>query len=212
MMHCDQTLCRTRRFGIGAGAAPSIVSITRLMSDPPLYFVSLEDGTTVECSVDDLLNSRTFQRTVLIQTGQLLPMYKQDNFQNKISTLLDQAIQIEVPKEVSVKGIFESHLETFLTDQYAAKTLEEVLLGKPFHDEENKQYWFHFQDFWDYLEKKKFKDYKPPQIYKRFKDMGGGSKFKNLNGRGINLWCLPETLFDVQTDSFTTPRVKDSPV
>lgn len=212
MNHCDQTLCRMRRFGIGAGATPAMVSISKLMSDPPYYFVSLEDGTTIECTVDDLLNARTFQRTVLLQAGQLLPMYKQDTFQQRVGQLLDQAVEIEVPKDVSTKGIFESHLEAFLTDQYAAKNLEEVLLGKPFHDEEKEEYWFHFNDFWEYLEKKKFKEYKPPQIYKRFKDMGGASKFKNINGRGINLWHLPDRHFSIQTDSFKTPRVKDSPV
>lgn len=212
MNHCDQQLCRTRRFGIGAGAMPTIISISILDSEPPLYFVSLEDGTTIECSVDDMLNSRAFQRTVLIQSGQLLPLYKQDNFQNKVRELLDQAVHIEAPSETSPKGLFEHHLEEFLTDQFAARTFEEILLGKPFHDETDDTYWFRMVDLTGYLEKMKFKDYTTAQLFTRIRNMGGDKKFKTVNKRGVNLWFVPGRTLQIQRESFQTPRVKDSPV
>lgn len=212
MNHCDQQLCRTRRFGVGVGAMPTINSISVLDSVPATYFVVLENGTTVECTADDLLSAKTFQRTVLLQAGELIPLYKQDNFYNKIHELLDQAVHIEAPLEVTIPGIFRHHLEEFLTDQYAAKTLEEVLLGKPFHDEERGLYWFRPQDFMAYLEKVKFKEYTSTQVYTRVKELGGERKYFSIKKKNFNAWFIPANLFERQSESFTVPRVKDAPV
>lgn len=212
MNHCDQPLCRTRRFGIGAGAMPSIVSITTYNSDPPLYLVTLEDGTSIECKIDDILSSRMFQRTVLMQSRQLLPLYKQDNFLKKIGELLEHGAVIDVPVEVSTKGHFELLLQEFLTDQYAAQTRDEVLLGKPWLDEETSLYWFRLDDLMKFLDKEKFKEYNRGQITKRIRDMDGDNKFVHLARRGVNLWFLPSANLEIQQESFVTPRVKDSPV
>lgn len=210
--HCDSQLCRIRRFGIGAAATPNIVSISILDAIPAIYFVSLEDGKTVQCSIDDILNPRAFQKTVLMQTHQLLPLYKQDTFHRKISELIDSAIRIEAPSEVSTLGIFKQLLQEFLTDQYAARTMEEIMLGKPYFDEVEKTYWFRSRDLTKFLEKEKFKDFTTPQTFNAIRSMGGASKYTHIKQKGMNLWHLPAENIEQQRESLETPRKKDSPI
>lgn len=211
--HCDQMVCRGRRFGIGAaGSMPSIASISRLDSEPALYFVRLESGETVECTHVDIASSKAFQMKVLDQLHRLIPVYKTDVWNTKMAELLDNQTVIEAPYDIKRSGAFLDLLQTFLTDRYAAQTLEEVLLGKPFLDEDRGTYVFRFNDLMTFLATNKFMEYNRNQVSSRLKDIGTYDRFVNLSGKGVNLRYLAKDFFEVQTKSFETPRKKDAPI
>lgn len=210
--HCDAQACRLRPHGVGQGSAPDISTISILDTEPPLFFVTLSSGSTVECSSDDLLSARAFQRAALDQLKTLLPLYKQDAWLGKVGICLDSATRIEAPRESGVTGAFHALLEQFCTDRYAAKEREEILLGKPWHDEENGVYWFRLHDLEEHLNKLKFRELARNQITQRIRAMGGTHKFFNLRGKGVNVWSLPENSFSVQTEPHSIPRSPESPL
>ena len=210
--HCDQSTCRTRKFGIGAGATPDISSISILDTNPPLFFVCLTSGGTVECKADDIMSSRNFQRSALEQLRIMLPLFKQENWQNRITECLEQAVLIEAPREASTTGAFQELLEQFCTDRHAAQDRDEILLGKPWRDEDRERYWFRLIDLMSHLERAKFRELSRTQIVSRIREMGGDSDFFNLRGRGANVWWLPEGVFSMQTISHSVPRAPESPI
>jgi len=210
--HCDSKACRLRRYGVGAAATPDISSISILDTQPPLFFVCLTSGGTVECATDDIISSRSFQRAALEQLRTMLPLYKQEEWQNRIQECLDQAVIIEAPREVSSTGALKELFEQFCTDRHAAQEKDEILLGKPWLDDELHRYYFRLTDFLGHLEKNKFRDFTRAQIVSRIRELGGGHGFFNIKGKGVNVWWLPQSAFSIQTESFSTPRAEESSI
>jgi hypothetical protein len=213
--HCDFQVCRTRRYGIGmmGGGTPQITSISYLDTEPPLYFVSLASGGTVECRVDEILASRLFQRAVLTQIPtKLVPMYKQDAWLSAIQPMLDSATAVDAPSNVSATGAFREMLETFLADRYKAVERDEILLGKPYFSEDHNRYEFRLADLMSFLERVKFRELTRPQVTRRLQQLGGQHKFVNLRGRGVNLWFLPPEAIEEQTEPLSVPSSDKAPI
>jgi hypothetical protein len=210
--HCDMATCRTRKYGVGNAATPDISSISILDTQPPLFFVCLTSGGTVECTSDDILTSRGFQREALEQLRLLLPLYKQEAWLARIQACLETATLIEAPRESGTTGAFMDHLELFCTDRWAAREKDEITLGKPWHDEDEQRYWFRLVDLLQHLERGKFRELTRQQITARIREAGGNNGFFNLRGRGVNVWWVPASLFSVQTEPHAVPRTQESPL
>jgi len=212
VQHCDSKACRTRRFGIGTASVPDISSISILDTQPPLFFVCLTSGGTVECSTDDIVTSRAFQRSALEQLRTMLPLYKQEEWQSRIQECLDQAVIIEAPREVSSQGALKDLFEQFCTDRHAAQEKDEILLGKPWLDDESDRYFFRLSDFTSHLERNRFRDFTRGQLVSRIRELGGNHSFFNIKGRGVNVWWLPKEIFSIQTEPFSVPRSEESKI
>lgn len=210
--HCDSKTCKLRRFGVGAASSPDISSISILDTQPPLFFVCLTSGGTVECGPDDIVNSRSFQRVALSQLRTLLPLYKNEEWQTRIQECLDEAVLIEAPREVSTSGAMHALLEQFCTDKFTAQEQDEILLGKPWLDEEIGRYYFRLEDFRSHLERHKFREMTRPQIISRIRDLGGNHHFFNVKGKGVNVWWVPKDIFSFQTESYSIPRAPQSDI
>lgn len=210
--HCDATTCKTRRHGVSTEATPDISSISVLDTHPPLFFVCLTSGGTVECGSDDILSSRAFQRAALEQLRTLLPLYKQDAWMNRVQKCLEQATVIEAPRESSTEGAFRELLQEFATDRFAAKEKDEILLGKPWQDEEGGRHYFRLTDLMAHLRRVQFRDMTRQQVTSSIRNMGGDATFFNLRGRGVNVFWVPSSHFEVQTEAHSVPRLEESPV
>lgn len=210
--HCDVATCRTRRHGVGEAAAPDISSISVLDTRPPLFFVCLTSGGTVECNSDDILSSRAFQRAALQQLRTLLPLYKQDAWLGRIQTCLENATLIEAPREASTSGAFQSLLEEFCTDRWAARERDEITLGKPWHDEDRERHYFRLRDLNEYLERAKFREMSRQQITARIRELGGEHDFFNIRGKGVNVFWVPSSLFTPQSEPYSVPQTQESPI
>lgn len=210
--HCDASACKARKFGVGGDISPEIGSISILETEPPLFFVSLKNGGTVECSPEEILSSRAFQKAALTQLHTMLPLYKQGAWQSKIQECLDQAILIEAPRDVSVEGAFVGYLEQFCTDRYSAQEKDEILLGKPWLNDSDSMHYFRLVDLMNHLDRVKFKELKRNQITTIIRKMGGNHTFFNIKGKGVNVWYIPSSAFSVQDEEFSTPMLPASPI
>lgn len=217
---CNSGLCRKRKFGVGGdgGPSPGITSISVLNTAPPLFFVTLTGGGTVECNSDQLLTPKSFQVKALEQQRVVLPMYKPGDWVAHINTCMASATVIDAPPEVGVEGHFQELLQKFCTDKHAAKARDEMLLGKAWLNEEDdahgmklNHYYFRLSDLMAFLETQRFRDMTRAQIHARIREMEGGQKFMVLRSRGTNTWFVPNT-FDVQTEPFDTPAREASPI
>lgn len=211
--YCDSKTCRKQKFGVGGGALhPVITGLSIMMCEPRLFFVNLSDGGTVECTSPQLLNPRLFQQCALDQQMVVLPLIKYEDWMSQINKCMENATKIEAPPEVGTTGIFMELLERFCTDKHRAATPEEMLLGKPWLNESEGRYYFRLRDLMEYLDRMKFKDLTRPQITNRIKKYRGDTAFMNLNGRGTNVWYIPEKQFKVQTMPHKITQIQEVPI
>lgn len=211
--HCNMQVCRTRKHGIGpTGAAKMIETISILDTEPPLFFASLRTGGTIECDTSTLLDPRSFQRAALSQLRQVLPMAKLDDWLQQVQLCIEAATTIEAPREVGLTGQLEELLERFCTDRHAAHEKDELILGKPWRDDETDRVWFRLRDLQDMLERSRFRDFTRGQITTRIRSMGGSSGFFNIKGKGVNVWYVPVDKLTWSDSLVTLRRSDDAPL
>lgn len=211
--HCNIVLCRTRKYGIGPGGGADIIeSISVLDTEPPLFYVLLKTGGTVECDSRTLLSPREFQGAVLEQLQIVVPQYKQDTWLPQVQICVESAIKIEAPAEVGTTGRMWELMEQFCTDRHAAERSEELVLGKPWRDDEGGMVWFRLRDFRKFLDNNKFTSLRVSQITERIKRNGGRSHFFNVHGRGVNVWGVPINSVTWAQGGVGTPHLDESPL
>ena len=64
--------------------------------------------------------------------------------------------------------------------------------------------YFRVSDLVDYLTRNGFKEYARNKITSKLRQMGGGSHFFNIKGKGTNVWYVPE--FQTQNEVFAIPK------
>lgn len=210
--YCNAPKCRACKHGIGNTdlGMPKFGGLTKLKTVPPIWFLEVEGGGRMELSTDDLQNSRYFQHRCMENFNIMPILPKQEVWQELVSGLLSGVNEVDVPLEVTPMGILHRHLEDFCTGRVQAKTIDDLLLGKPFN--QNAFYYFRMQDFYEYLDRKKFTAMQRTYIILHFKDWGMQKKFWNIRGKGCNTIAIPETLFQSQKEEFEAPnQVKPVP-
>mgnify|MGYP003121338633 FL=1 len=206
--YCNPTKCKTCKFGVGAGHdAPVFSSLAKLNTQPPLWFMSVNDKR-LELSTEQLQNQIRFQRVCMETLNIMPPKMKEVAWQGLVQQLLENGLEIiEVSEDASVQGQFNELLESFCTDIAQASTREEMLLGKPWTNDGVTH--FRLRDLMDYLQRHRFMDMKTNQIAAKLKDMGAEHVFFNIKGRGVNAWGIPAyTSEDADID---IPDMKQDP-
>ena len=139
-----------------------------------------------------------FQRACLEQINYMPPRLKETDWQAIINSALEKCTEIEVPPELTKRGIFFSILEDFCTGRVQAQSPEEMSLGKPW-TEEGKTY-FKLQALLDYMKTKGFFEYTRGQIQERIKELNENNeasivkRVKKSDGtsKTVRVWCVPE--------------------
>ena len=89
---------------------------------------------------------------------------------------------------------------------YLQQDKEEILLRRPWTDEEEEVTYFRLKDFESYLKKNKFFEYKSHRIAQRLRDINGNSVVLKIKGRAVRVWKIPafdSTDVDLKTPSFS---------
>ncbi len=61
--HCNSVVCRGRKHGVGVGGSyPEITGLSKLMTEPPVWFVDIPGGHRIPMTTDDLQNYRRFHK------------------------------------------------------------------------------------------------------------------------------------------------------
>lgn len=125
--YCDAKLCGQRRHGIGQEEfLPNNRSLTQLKSDPPLWFLTLDDEeiqlTTSEFDVFNQFNQKVMERLLF-----KYPPIKQEDWIKQQNLLLKNCTQIDVPFEMTPVGQFVEYLSMFCSS--ASDELEHIRNG-----------------------------------------------------------------------------------
>jgi len=194
--HCNKELCRTRKFGIGAAVAgATIANLRKYNSTPPVWFMDV-NGEPLELDTDGLMSQPFFQRACMEQLNFMPRSVAKNQWEGRISTLMNEmrdneSAIIEVAQDASISGQFYDYLEEFCRHLQQAQDKEEILLRRPWTDEERGVTYFRLKDFENFLKKNKFFEYKSHKIAQRLRDINGESVVLKIKGRSVRVWQIP---------------------
>lgn len=193
--YCNAELCRTREFGVGAAVAgATIANLRKYNSIPPVWFMDV-NGEPLELDTDALMNQSAFQRACVEQLNHLPRTAEKRNWEGRINQLLQDMTEtegavVEVSQDASIDGQFYDFLEEFCTTLQQANDRDEILLRRPWTDDEEGLTYFRLKDFEAHLRKNKFFEYKTHKIAQRLRDRNGESTVIKIKGKSVRVWMI----------------------
>ena len=207
--HCNKELCHTRKFGVGSAVqGASIGNLRKYNSTPPVWFMDV-NSEPLELDTEGLMNQTAFQKACMEQLNFMPRSVSKQVWESRISTLLtdmkdNESAIVEVSQDASVSGQFYEYLEEFCRHMQQAADKEEILLRRPWTDEEINRTYFRLKDFENYLKKNKWFEYKSHRIAQRLRDINGESTVLKIKGRSVRVWVIPA--FDAMNIEIDPPQ------
>lgn len=208
---CNSGLCRTRKFGVGGDApdAPQMSSLSKYNAEPPLWFMDV-NNKRIELETESLFNQASFQKACMEKINVLPPTIRKQDWENILNGLLREMVELEQIQEASedttITGRFIDLVEEFTTHLQQAMDRDEILLGRPWTNEEEAMVYFRIKDLEAHLKRCNFIGMSAPKIAQRLRDIGGEPFPLFLKGRTTRCWRMPR--FNRQTSPFETPEMK----
>lgn len=207
--HCNKQICKTRQYGVGSGSheGPSISALSKYASDPPLWFLDVE-GQRIELTTEELQQQHKFQVVCMNKINVAPPTMKKGDWEGLLNGLLRQMVETqaitEAPEDTSNEGRFMDLLEEFCTHMQSAMDREEILMGRPWTDEDEKVTLFRLKDLEAFLTRNKFVTLTSAKIAQRLRSIEGKPDSIFVKGRTVRVWRIPA--FEEQGEAFTVKK------
>jgi hypothetical protein len=213
---CNSGLCRTRKHGIGAHGpdAPQMSSLSKYNSEPPLWFLDI-NGKRIELDTESLFAQVAFQKACVEKLNILPPTLRKQDWEQMLNALLKEMVETEqiteASEDTSITGRFNDLLEEFCTHLQQAMDRDEILMGRPWTDDDEAKTYFRMKDLEAHLVRNNFKGMTHPKMAQRLRDLGGEPISLFLKNRAARCWKIPR--FSRQDAPFDTPeqRTQRSP-
>jgi hypothetical protein len=191
--YCRRNECINCRFGINRESQflPKLGNATKLMSEPPVWYVTLNNGERLKISSDQLQNPRLYQLACMDQLSIVPPKTKSDDWEHIVRQVVENS-SVEFPPEGSTPTEqFIEYLESFLggVDQPQAEEVDEIIQGKPFRNGDT--ILFRLQDLRRYLQRYRFNELKQRDFTRILHEMGVISRQVTSGGQRVRVQQLP---------------------
>ena len=203
--HCASSTCRFRKFGIGGDFQHEMSDLTKYQSDESQWFLNI-DGRRLSLNTKDLYDQNRFIQSCMDQLNIIPNRLNPRDWIQRLQELIANVEIIEMPKEITKEGRFDSLLDSFLGDQGEAMNIEEIHIGKAWFEEG--MAYFKLNSLQDFLSKKQFKDFTTTQMSARIKQMGGGDTRKKIKNKTVFMWFVPYNKTDKL--NLETPDMEES--
>jgi len=201
---CNKTKCLTREFGINdEGTMPVLNSITKILTNPPQYFLTLSEKKVGPLSSKQVYSFIDFKQVVFENLDMLLPKINEKLWTETINDLMGRVIKVEAPKDSSNEGRLLELLERFCTGSTSSTEEEDLLRSKAFIQDVVTE--FRINDFMEFLDRHRFKEFKLHEITAYLKNLGATHNSKKIKGKFTNTWSVPN--FQMQTEAFKQPKI-----
>jgi len=203
--HCNKTLCRARKYGIGNadGDDPGVTfgGLTQINSVPPVYVLDVNDAR-IELTSAELVSYRSIQLKAIEKLRIFpKPFKKWQDFLRE--TLLPNTAIIEVPESVGAEGEFWCRVRDYCTETAEARSWSELSLKKPF-TEEGVTY-FVFDGLQEYLRRTGFTAIKKSEkMWSILLDNGATETKKLIRGHNRTICAIPA--FPKYSEAYAVPN------
>ena len=205
---CNKQVCLTREFGVGgANDDPGVVfgELVKLETEPPTWIWDV-DGARLELTTDDLTDQRKFMKLAIEKLNKWPNAVKPGVWRAIVRERLARVETTKVPEDATREGQFWVHLARFCTSRVAGKSLDELLLGKPY-TKDGRTY-FCSSDLFQYLTQHRFASVTEKEVFRWLRKRSVEHHKANLKGKFVNYWSVPA--FEQQTEEHDVPRSKET--
>ncbi|NTG86374.1 hypothetical protein G6L15_09505 [Agrobacterium rhizogenes] len=204
--------------GGGGDRFPDIDKIVVLVGgEEDEWRLTLRGWGDIVLPVRDVMHYYTFNVRCAARLGAIFDQLKQDTWYERLREARAQATFEKIPETETPEYEMRELLRKFLTDKHKAEEIDEVLLGKPYLDENEGRRYFRFGDFQKFLlrEDSSFGKMKP-NIAGRWVRRAIGTENlvetkKTIKGVAIKLYHVPAELFDA-TPELSLPKLEKPPI
>ena len=201
---CNKTKCITCEYGVNDnGTMPTLNSITKILTNPPQYFLTLSEKKIGPLSSKQIYSFIDFKQVVFENLDILLPKIDDKLWTETVNDLMSRVIAVEAPKDSSNEGRLFDLLERFCTGSTSSTEIEDLLRGKSIIQDEITE--FRINDFMEFLDRHRFKEFKLHEITAYLKNLGATHAGKKIKGKFTNTWSIPN--FQMQTEEFKQPTI-----
>lgn len=202
--HCNSKLCRTRKYGVGEGSGfPTLSALTKICTEPPVWFIDVDDGGRVELTTEELQSPRHFQRRCMEALSMVPPVMDGKQWQGILMNLMQDLNVVEVPKDNTPSGQLMQHLEDFCVNRPGDENPECLLRGQIYNY--NGFHHFQMKDFLSYLDRKRFTYFRSNQIIAILREYGVQNQGLNIK-KGTYRSVLKIKYFNPDQFRFTVPE------
>jgi hypothetical protein len=190
--HCNKDLCKTRKFGVGQGAASSVTGIIKIDGDPPIFIVTI-DGRPVETSTEGVHNQAVFQKDCIRHLNIFPQTINSRAWEIKMQNLLNNVVIVPVAPDATAEGEFKDLLRQFCVDRAKGNDLEDLQSGISVWLEDG--IYFLLKDLKKHLQANDFKNFTGPKMSLVMKKLGGGEVVVEVGEKTLNAWKFPREAF-----------------
>lgn len=200
--YCNKTECQKRKFGIGTYAEKTINfdNLTKYVAgdDSEIWYAEFQ-GIRVQLTTEEILCQQKLQKKLLGKINKVFYPMKQIQWLKKIEELIETCLVIEDPKDASVKGKFNQHLENFLETFDTEKS--GLLRYTNYKDEKKNIIYFRIGNLDEHLTNKKF-PCERQKICHLLREAGADNKSMRIGNKVVSVWFMeaPE-VYNEEVDS-----------
>lgn len=185
---CNSAVCRVRKFGVGEASIVPITSLQRLTTDPPLWFVDVEDTGRLVLTTEQLHSQTLFSQQCVGQLCFVPPSLKPGEYREVLSVALESVVDINPPPEATVKGELTEVLLSFLNEKPKGDGPDELTREVPYYDEEGVVY-FRLQDLVKYINNRRVLVGVPRnKLIQTLREVGCEGVALDVQGRKLQVW------------------------
>jgi hypothetical protein len=206
---CDKKTCKTRDYGISPGALVLDVDLgdlEKLETDPITWILRVK-GEQIELTTEILMDQRKFHALCIERLNIWPTLVKAHIWQETVRARLAKALMIHVPEDATKKGQMWVHLGKFCSaanHMAQRRSLDEILMGKPFIDDASGRVYFSATDFLGYLSQHRVGDVSTKDLYRWLRERGVEHHTKIIKKKCVNFWSVP--VFEEQAEEHAVPR------
>ena len=199
---CNKRLCKKRKFGIGSEGDrdhPVYSDLKVYKSDPPRYFLNVDDRRIEISNTEDLMTHKKIIQACLEQLNKGIMNMSSAEWNQTYSELFESISIDYPPEEVTKKGEFKELLEEFCLHQGEALTIADIFLGKSY-TEEGITY-FALKDLMDHLKRNDFKESRPWVTMRLKEEYEAQDLIRTVKNTRMRLWKIKQlTIEDIELD------------
>jgi len=183
--------------------------VIKIMTEPVVWRWEINDYW-VELSTEEFTTQRLFLRRVLEVTNARPKPVKANDWEKIIDEAVEACKKEIPPSDATPTGQLMVHFSQFYTSRAQARTKEEILLHKPYTDQETQRVNFVVSDLISYLGQQRLPGVTEKWIYLKLRDEGLDTHAEIFKGKHVAYWSLP--LPSIQTHEFDPPREEVAPL
>ena len=207
--HCNRKLCVKRPFGVAQGDDELnivISGLTKYTTNPPRWFVNVDEVRVELSDTSDLLGQGRFERFCVESVHKVLTPVSPRKWREVIQEQLNKVEVVEAPLEASPEGQFYEYLRRYIDIRGQSESKDALAQGRVWIDEEGWAY-FRSTDFFSHLRREGFRDIKQGKMFTLLHDIGMKKGRFNIKGQNVPYWCVK--VGTLQDQPFDVPTFQD---